>query len=198
MGETRTSRVKQVAEMFSKSRYDAKKSQEFMSLELGVSKKTIANWESGVSSPSMFQFAEWFRALNLNPFPYLLNMLFPKRFESINAKSTDEEVEAAFRSLCEQMPVADKRALLFIYTGKHGSSAYSLIQLLLAHLHTPLKTRLTQADAIQNEFELHKEAGTLICQGDIMPDTDNLTKARKYARIAFMRKEYGYSGLEEE
>lgn len=198
MEERRSDRVARVAQMFLRSRYDAGKSQEYMAAELGTSKKTIQNWEKGISSPTMFQFAEWFRVLNLNPMSYLLNMLYPKRFEGINANSTDEEVEEAFRELYEQIPTCDKRAWLFIYTGKHGSSSHSLLQLLLAHLHTPLTTRVTQADAISNTYEMHKDLGTLICNDDIMPDTEDLEKARKYARVAVMNKEYGYSILEKE
>ena len=63
-------RAKRFALMFSKSRAKMKKSQEFMALGLGVSKKTIQNWENGTSSPTFFQSSEWFRILGLNPMPY--------------------------------------------------------------------------------------------------------------------------------
>ncbi|MGD6877820.1 helix-turn-helix transcriptional regulator [Bacillus infantis] len=196
MEERRSERVARVAQMFSSSRYDAGKSQEYMAAELGVSKKTIQNWEKGVSSPSMFQFAEWFRCLSLNPMPYLLNMLYPGLYDDMN--NSDENIEETFRSLCDEIPISDKKAWIFIYTGKHGSSAHSLIQLLLAHLHTPLTTRVTQADAISSTYELHRDLGTLICPDDIMPDVDDLEKSRKKARVAVMNKEYGYSIIEKE
>lgn len=43
--ESRIERVKRFAKIWWKSRADAGKSQEFMALSLGVSKKTIQNWE---------------------------------------------------------------------------------------------------------------------------------------------------------
>ena len=64
------SRKKRFAEIWWKSRADAGMTQERLAVELGVSRKTIQNWESGATSPSLYQGTEWFRALGLNPLPY--------------------------------------------------------------------------------------------------------------------------------
>lgn len=52
--ESRIERAKRFAKVWWKSRDDVGKSQEFMALSMGVSKKTIQNWEKGLSSPNLF------------------------------------------------------------------------------------------------------------------------------------------------
>ena len=51
---------KRLAELHMRARYDAGKSQEYIALEMGVSKKTVANWEKGISTPDIFDSFRWF------------------------------------------------------------------------------------------------------------------------------------------
>ncbi len=125
--------------MFYMSRCKANKSQEWMALELGVSRKTIQNWESGASIPSFFDSLEWFHVLNINPFPYFLEFVYPDTVKGVKPEDSDDRIEDAFDSLIGNLSVQDKRALLYLYYGEHGSSPYSVLQLMLAHLHEHLK-----------------------------------------------------------
>lgn len=179
----------QVAKALTESRYVSGKSQEWMSFEIGVSKKTIQNWEKGISAPDISQFFEWFNALKINPAGKLMSLLY-------NNEKSNIDVNNAFTALCEGLSTEDKEAILFLFNGNHGSSAHSLLQMLLAHTHTPLSTRVTQADAIYNAYDFHRELGTLICTDDTLPDIEDLEKARKLGRMAVMRNEYGYTFLE--
>ena len=68
MQESRFDRLKRFSEIFLTARINAGRSQDWMSKELGISRKTVQNWESGISSPDFFDAIEWFRILNMNPF----------------------------------------------------------------------------------------------------------------------------------
>ena len=59
--DNKSERVKRFAQIWSLSRADTGKTQEYMANGLGVSKKTIQNWEKGASAPDLFEGSEWFR-----------------------------------------------------------------------------------------------------------------------------------------
>ena len=193
MTQTRTERVQLFADMHVKARIAAGKSQEFMAIELGVAKKTVQNWEKGISSPSFFQSLEWFRVLNTNPFPYYMSLMYPKESHCIKSANTDEEINEAFDTLIKQISVNDKRALLYIYYGAHGGDPHTIINLMLAHLHTPLQARITQAMLISYIYEMQLEIDNLICKDDIMPNLLELNESLMRARVAALHKSYGYS-----
>ena len=98
-----------------------------MALGLGVSKKTVQNWEKGISTPDLFQGSEWFRILGLNPLPYYLAFLYPDLFGDISPSKSDEELDLALHRLIDQATPMEKRQLLFLMAGKHGSSWYALL-----------------------------------------------------------------------
>ena len=196
MSPTRSERVQLFSDIHTKARISAGKSQEFMAIELGIAKKTVQNWEKGISSPSFFQSLEWFRVLNTNPFPYYMSMMYPKEFNHIKRANTDEEIDEAFDTLIKQISIEDKRALLYIYYGSHGGDPHTVINLMLAHLHTPLQARITQAMLISFIYEMQEEIGNLICKDDIMPNMNELKDSLMRARVAALQKSYGYSVLD--
>ena len=196
MTQTRGERVQLFSDIHTKARIAANKSQEFMAIELGVAKKTVQNWEKGISSPSFFQSLEWFRVLNTNPFPYYMSMMYPNEFSHINAANTDDEINDAFDKLIKQISINDKRALLYIFYGAHGGDPHTIINLMLAHLHTPLQARITQAMLTTYIYEMQSELDNLICKNDIMPNMEELRSSMMRARVAALEKQYGYSALE--
>lgn len=180
------------AERFSKiwwqSRADVGKSQEYMAMGLGVSKKTIQNWEKGVSSPSFFQGAEWFRILGVNPMRYYLEFVYPPN------KNEDEYdyVQKNFDDLINQIPPDCKEAIWYLFCGKHGSSAYGMLQMMLAHLHAPMKERVSHASAAVHDYELAKEMGALMDSDSIQPDIELLKKAVDAGKQAVLNNQEGY------
>lgn len=196
MSQSRSERVQLFSEIHTKARIAAGKSQEFMAIELGVAKKTVQNWEKGISSPSFFQSLEWFRILNTNPFPYYMSLMYPKEFSHTKAANTDEEINEAFESLMKQISINDKRALLYIFYGAHGGDPHTILNLMLSHLHTPLQARITQAMLTTYIYEMHAETDNLICKDDIMPNMEELKESMMRARVAALHKQYGYSVLD--
>ena len=188
-------RAKRFALMFSKSRAKMKKSQEFMALGLGVSKKTIQNWENGTSSPTFFQSSEWFRILGLNPMPYYLEFIFPKQYKKIE-NMTEEQVSEFYDVQLEILPLEMKRQLLYIFCGTHGSSPYGVIQLMLAHLQTPLKDRVSHANAILQDYEMENELGNLNDSNAPQPDVEVLAKAIALGKKSVMQGQKEYSMID--
>lgn len=181
--------VMRFANEHAKARILCGKSQEFMANELGVSKKTVQNWEKGLSSPTFCQSLEWFRVLKLNPFPYYLEFYYNKP----NDKPTDKEVEKEWDELSKIMPTWIKKAILFIFFGRHGSSPASLVQLTLAHIHTPLKSRVVNATIIKHNYEMAMAQNDIICQEHILPDMDMLDIAINEGKKSAINNEYGYT-----
>lgn len=198
MNSTRSQRVYRFAELHASARIEAGKSQEYMALELGVSKKTVMNWEKGTSSPSFFQSLEWFRVLNTNPFPYYLSYIYPDQLKGLKGTDSDEKIEEAFEAMIHHISIADKRALLYLYYGNHGSSPHSLIQLMLAHTHTPIQSRIANAFLVSHVYSLHKQLGTDICPDNIQPDMDDLNEAIMKAQDAVMNNGFGYTNIDED
>lgn len=194
----RTQRIKRFAEMHAQARVKAGLSQEAMAMELGVAKKTVQNWEKGVSSPSFFQSLEWFRVLGLNPMPYYVKCIYPEAITDVTQTTSDDEINKAFSNLINDIPMSGKRALLYLFYGKHGSSPNAVMQMMLAHLHTGMKGRALHASLIAQTYEMEKELDVLVCPENIQPNIPALEKAIDSAKQAFIKNQTSYSNVDEE
>ena len=161
--ETILDREKRFAQIWVESRAAAGKTQDFMAKGLGVSKKTIQNWENGVTAPDLFMGSEWFRVLGINPLPYYLSFLFPSLFEEPASDDEDEVMNQALTAIIRNSTTAEKRQLLFLITGKHGSSWYSLLQMFTAHCHTSMKTRVNVSRIVLDSYEIEEATNSLVC-----------------------------------
>lgn len=150
---SREERAKRFAKIWWKSRADAKVSQEYLAMELGVSKKTIQNWEKGVSSPTFFQGNEWFRALGLNPMPYYLEYVYPDS-EGISSQDDDERIAGLLLRIVADLPTVAQRQLLYLLYADHGSTPVGMLQMITAHLQTPLRERLSHAMMIAHDYNI--------------------------------------------
>lgn len=174
------------------ARSSAGKSQEFIAETLGVAKKTVAKWEKGESCPTLDQAYNYFGCLGLNVMQYYLGCLYPQDFCNLDGIRTEEQVNKAIDKLGEILPMTWKRALLFILLGNHGSSPYGILQLTVAHLHTPLKDRVAHAKLVQTNYSINEQLGTLVNNQYIMPDTDVLNNAIRLATKSVVKKKGAY------
>lgn len=182
----------QVANIYATTRYNAGISQEAMAFELGVSRRTIRNWEAGISQPNIIQSAQWFKFLGLSPVPFLLRF-HHDIFNHLNAKSSDEDINSALLSIIQALPISQKRALLYLFYGVHGSDPESVLQMLIANLHTPMKDRVSVASAIINNFDIGESTNTLLDTDHIMPNMDLLKKACENGKEAASKGKKSYS-----
>lgn len=146
------------AYMWRKSREDAGKSQDYLAKALGVSKKTIQNWENGIGSPSQMMGFQWFDVLGLQPLPYYLELLYPSEFNNLS-HCKDSALDKALMDIISSLPDKYKQELLFILSGHHGSSICGILEMLTAHLHAPLRERVNVALSIATNYkiaEVHK------------------------------------------
>ena len=197
MEENRIDRAKRFSKLWWKSRADAGVSQEYMALGLGVSKKTVQNWEKGISSPTLFQATEWFHLLGFNPMPYYYEFVYPDTMNqdelAIGCEVSDERVSEALNLIVSEMPMELKRELLFLFHGLHGSSPYAVMQMVLAHLQVPMKDRVSHASVILQDYEIAKELGKLVKPDNIQPRLEYLRSAVQYGRNAAINRKSGYS-----
>lgn len=191
--ETKEERAVRFAKIWWKSRSDAKKSQEYMALHLGVSKRTIQNWEHGVSSPDFFQSTEWFRLLGQNPIHYYLGYLYPEMFDKESANDSDKAVEETLMFMVQNTTAIEKRQLLYLMSGNHGSSWYSLLQMFTAHCHTSMRSRVSAARIIAESYEMEAETGALVCKDQVQPDMEVLNFAISQGKQAAQDGKSGYT-----
>mgnify|MGYP004634940915 FL=1 len=195
VNESKPERIKRFARIWALSRNNAGKSQEYMANGLGVSKKTIQNWEKGVSSPDLFNGSEWFRVLGVNPLPYYLAFLYPELFDGISPECNDAVIEEAIELLVRNSTAQEKRQLLYLMAGRHGSSWYSLLQLFCAHCHTSMRSRVNAARMIADNYDMDEETDNLVCPSNVRPDMNMLRKSIEDGKNAVMTHAYGYTSV---
>lgn len=161
------------AEMWKTARNDAGKSQEWVAKALGVSKKTVQNWENGFSSPSQMKGFEFFSVLGLQPLPYYLRLLYP-------GKNTgdDEDLINYLIGFVNSCTTEQKKKLLYWSFGEHGSSPFGVLEMITAHLQTPLRDRVSIAQTILNNYEFAEKEGTTVNKSaEVKPDIEILKTA---------------------
>lgn len=178
--------------MWKRSRHDAGVSQEYMAKALGVSKKTIQNWEAGLASPSQIMGFEWFDVLGLQPLPYYLELLYPDQ-EGMTSKSDDDLISKALLETVGGLPIHLKRKLLFLLTGTHGSSIVGLAELLTAYLHIPLEYRLSIALSVLTDYKVVDSFN--MTSDHIKPDIELLESSINKAIESVIANKKNYSNV---
>lgn len=191
-GEQKVEQAIRFSKIWWKSRADARKSQEYMALGLGVSKKTIQNWEKGIAAPNLLQGIKWFELLGLNPLHYYLEFVYPWIFKEDGECDVDETIEKALIDIIKNSSTLEKRQLLYIMSGNHGSSWHALLQLFTAYCHTNMHSRATAARLITDNYEIGKINSKLVCPDDVQPDVNVLNQAVQMGKSAAMKNNNGY------
>lgn len=186
----KTETLDKMADMLRSSRYASGKSQEYMAKALGVSKRTVQNWEDGVSCPTIAAAYDWFNILRMPPQPYLLSILYPD-MDNINF-DPDKNIDSVLRKIIQDLPIHTKKKLLFILSGKHGSSPISVIDMMVANLQTPLRDRLNICQNILINYEISQSLGQLTDEESVHPSIDNLTSALKHGMTAVRERKNSY------
>ena len=172
-----------IADALRTTRNNAGKSQEYMALEIGVTRRTILNWETGVSEPSVGQAIAWFRLLHKNPIPYLLQCSYPD-MDKISYKDDDSKILASLMQLINDLPAEGVRQLMYLFFGNHGSSPRAVLQMITAHLQTPMKDRISHGQLVATNYEIAQRTNTLAQPNHIQPDLDCLAAAIEAAKAA--------------
>lgn len=184
-------RRQRLASALMRSRSQTRISQEAMAAELGVAKKTVQNWEKGVSAPDFDQIIHWFHILHIPALPYLYEYLYPD-LEGISAKDPDAEIRNALLFLLDTCPEEWARQLLYIFYGDHGSSPIAVLQMIVAHLQSPLHDRLAHANHIAQSYEIAKARHELTDPSHTQPNMNLLQQALKKSKDAVINGSDNY------
>lgn len=184
------------ANMWTRSRTDANKSQDYMAKALGVSRQTIQNWEKGLGCPNQMMGFKWFDVLGLQPLPYYLQLFHPA-MDGISVNSDDDQIKEALIKCIEDSTPDQRRKLLYLFYGDHGSSPSGIIELMTAHLHTPLRDRITIANTVLASYDLAEALDELVQPDHIRPNTTLLKDSLLNALKAVKNKNHSYMNVKE-
>ena len=185
------------ASMWRKSREDAGKSQEYVARAMGISKKTVQNWESGYSCPDQCQGLEWFHVLGIQPLPYYMEILYPQ-LEDINPNSSNENLDAVLFDILKDFSADSKRKLLYLFAGNHGSSPSGILEMVIAHLHLPIAQRLNTGHNIITNYQIDKAYGALVEPNEVQPNMALLVQCYENCLSAVQEGKKEYDSIKEE
>lgn len=180
-----------VADILKQSRYKSGRTQDYVADALGLTRKTIQNWENAKSMPDVAQLYGWFNAIQVPPHPYVLKLLYPD-VDSSNFDN-ESEMDTALLKLAQDLPCHAKKKLLFILEGSHGSSPVSVIDMMVANLQTPLRDRLGVCQTIISNYEIAEELDVLTDKCNARPSVSNLKNALQSAIVAVKKRQNSYS-----
>lgn len=183
-----------LAFVLAKSRTDANQTQKYMAMSLGKSVSTIQNWEAGIGAPNMLDLTEWFHVLGLNPMYYILNILHPDTYRELSVNcSTDQLRQMLIDYFATSASDSEIRKLCYNIFGNTGSSWSAQLDMLTAHNHTTLKSRVMNSWSIYNTYLLEKARGELLCTDRILPDEESLKRAILSGQDSANNKKNGYT-----
>lgn len=183
---------KRLARLLMISRAESCLSQEHVAYELGIAKKTVQNWERGVSAPSLPQAIAWFKVMGVAALPYFLQYMYPE-MEGTNAKDSDEKIKTHLIKLIESLPTDGVRQLMYLFYGNHGSSPRAVMNMVTAHLQTPLRQRYSHAAQILSDYKIAKHLNQIVQPENIQPNIEILEHAVDESRNAILEKKDIYS-----
>ncbi len=193
--ELRSDRIERFARIFWQSREDAGKTQKYMESRMGVTRRTIANWEKGVSSPTFSQAYLWFQALGLNPLPYYFSFLYPEAMENLFHAKEDDSLVSAFELMKTILPDTMLKQLYFIFTGNHGVSLKTFSELQTSHLHLPMRDRVYTAHSIVYFYRLSQVQNLTNAPDKIPTAIDYLEEAVDQGMSAVINSRLGYTNM---
>ena len=182
------------AKLLTVSRAESGYSQEYVAYELGIAKKTVQNWERGISAPSIPQAFAWFKVMGVAALPYFFQYVFPE-MEGIKGQDDDAQIKAHLIKLIDSLPPDGIRQLMYLFYGNHGSSPRAVMNMVTAHLQTPLRQRYNHAGQILSDYKLAKELHQTVQPLNIQPNLDVLERAVDNSKQSILRGRDNYSLL---
>lgn len=195
--DSRIARVSRFSRIWWKSRADAGLSQEEMAIGLGVSKKTIQNWEKGISAPDLFQGSEWFRLLGLNPMPYYLEFVYPTLFSDFSPDKSDAEIEDALIHLIVRPRPRKSVSCCSLWQGSMEVHGLHCFRCLLRIAIPPCSAESPLHGTFWITMKCSRKPENLSAWTTVQPDLDILRRAVESGKQAAQRKAYGYTHVPE-
>ena len=152
--------------------------------KLGISKRTIDNWESGVSRPIADSLLDVYEACNAEIAKAIITA------DSYDAESDIEVVRQ--RVITYLRTIADDdmiRQLDYNLLSSHGSIAKAQVNLCTAYNHFNKDDKYDVCRTIIGKYKLKQDLGKLINMGEPLPDIEYLEKVCHDVREELIRNE---------
>ena len=175
-----------------KARVEAGLSQREMAHLIGMTERTVQNWEKGQSSPYGDEIMDWFTACGASPLAAMQEMLHPELYRKQATNMTDGELDAAIAGFLDTSPRIVKEMILFIVLGKHGSYPPAAIAEICANLHTPLQNKVSVCGQVLDNYNCAVATHTDPVPDDVHPPLDLLETSYKAGKEASRRGETAY------
>lgn len=150
---------RQIIDLLSKARVKCGMSQKRVADYIGVSRKTVQNWENGLGSPDIDQVKEWCEAIGENPMIIFTLFIFGEA-SGIDPKRSEAKRSTVADYILLKMSDQEIDILYFLITGVSGSSPYPYLQKVGADLSCPISDRVNSAKLIQSNYELASQTHT--------------------------------------
>lgn len=182
------------ANVLFKSRKEKHKSRRYMADALGVSERSVRNWEYGLGAPSITDFTLWFETLGISMLQYLRKESRPEQEENQNSATMPEGlVSLDLHRAIADMDEHSKRELHFLIYGNHGGDFSAYMDKCVTDLQSNMHERhVTTMIAVAN-YEYHKVNNTLRCPDEVQPDLARLKQASEMGRVASHNGESSYA-----
>lgn len=177
---------KKIQDMLTKTRSTAGKTVEQVASDLGVSAKTIYNWEEGLSEPNASQFLNWFDVLGLNPVPYIYEYYYPT-FETIAPTDNDKRIIQAFKEVSKSLSPRLMR-IIMVATKRNGSDIECLWELFLAYMQNNQQNKILIATDVVTSYELNDPA----YPDTVQPNIQKIKLAIEKAKEAYRKGHKSY------
>lgn len=155
-----------LGDMLYAARTDAQLSQESIAELLDVSKKTISNWESGISLPNLYQTMKWFEVINKDISVYYYKYLVKE----------NHSVEDILIKAIKNLSIEEQQKILFLIIGSHESSVSGVIDIVTAYLHIDKRSKLLLAQQVIDAYNNSLYCDTVNCKSDIMPNIELISE----------------------
>ena len=165
-------------------------SQNNVARRAGVSQKTIDNWESGKSGPTIPQLSRLLRALHVSSFQLAYDLRHPQN--PISAAKEEDAIRMEFHALFDTASAKEMEQLIFLKAGDHGGDYWAALQLAVAQMQCSMGDRYKTAKQIADSYDFAVQAGHLSGPNGPQPDLNVLTEASSMAKEAAIngRKKY--------
>lgn len=165
-------------------------SQSILAHRSGVSQKTIDNWESGKSGPTVPQISRLLRALHVSSFQLAYDLRHPNH--AINEAFEEDAIRMEFHALYDTASAEEMEQLIFLKAGHHGGDYWAALQLAVAQMQCTMRDRYKTAQQIVDAYDFAKSTGHLSCPDATQPDLAVLHQASEMARSVALEGKNGY------
>ena len=169
------------SKILSRSRVDSGKTQLYMAKAMGKSERTIQNWES-TGEPSFLEICYWLHILDKNFWDYASDVLYHN--ESTGTDKMNQELREDLQQYFIKADIKELRKLCHLIVGGYGSYWNAVLEMMMAHVCTPLYQRVMTARTILISYELDSNENSSQKIDHILPDIDNLKRCIDLATAA--------------